>query len=50
MFIPMAGATTGAHRDLLFVASFTQQPEIQCLVFLGQIVSGDHPSQTHAQL
>ena len=41
LFVPTASATAGAHRDCLFVASFAQQPEIQCLVFRGQIVSGD---------
>ena len=33
LFVPTATATAGAHRDHLFVASFAQQPEIQCLVF-----------------
>ena len=50
MFVPTAGATTGSHRDCLFVASFAQQSEIQCLVFRGQIISGDLPSQTHAHM
>ena len=41
LFVPTASATAGAHRDRVFVASFAQQPEIQYLVFRGQIVSGD---------
>ena len=34
VFVPVyvASAMTGAHRDCLFLASFTQQPEIQYLV------------------
>ena len=43
LFMPIASGTAGAHRDHPFVASFTQQPEIQCLVFRGQIVSSDLP-------
>ena len=41
LFVPTASATAGAHRDHLFVASFAQQPEIQCLVFRGQIIYSD---------
>ena len=39
----VASALTGAHRDCLVLASFTQQPEIQHLVSRGQIVSTDLP-------
>ena len=41
MFVPVASALTGAHRDCLVLASFAQQPEIQHLVSQGQIVSAD---------
>ena len=43
VFVPTASVTAGAHRDRLFVASFAQQPKIQCLVFRGEIASGDLP-------
>ena len=43
LFVPVASALTGAHRDCLFLASFAQQPEIQHLVSRGQIVSADLP-------
>ena len=43
MFMPVASVLTGAHRDCLIVASFTQEPEIQRLVSRGQIVSADLP-------
>ena len=36
LFVPTASAMAGIHRDRLFVASFAQQPEIQCFVFWGQ--------------
>ena len=39
--MPTASAMAGARKDHLFVASFTQQPEIECFVFWDQIVSGD---------
>ena len=29
VFVPVASALTGTHRDHLFLASFAQQPEIQ---------------------
>ena len=41
--MPVASALTGTHRDNLIVASFGQEPEIQCLVSRGQIVSADLP-------
>ena len=31
-FVPVASTLTGVHGDTLVLASFTQQPEIQCLV------------------
>ena len=43
VFMSVAGALTGTHRDFLVVASFGQEPEIQCLVSRGQIVSTDLP-------
>ena len=43
MFVPVASALTGTHRDWLIVASFSQEPEIQCLVSRDQIVSADLP-------
>ena len=41
MFVPVASALNGTHRDWLIVASFSQEPEIQHLVSRGQIVSAD---------
>ena len=29
VFVPVASVLTGAHRDLLFLAYFAQQPEMQ---------------------
>ena len=43
VFVPIANALSGTHRDCLIVASFGQEPEIQCLVSRGQIVSNDLP-------
>ena len=43
MFVPVASALTGTHRDCLIVVSFGQEPEIQRLVSRGQIVSADLP-------
>ena len=43
VFVPVASALTGTHRDCLIVASFGQEPEIQHLVSRGQIVSADLP-------
>ena len=39
MFVPIASAMAGAHRDSLVTASNVQWPEIQPLVSQGQIVS-----------
>ena len=50
VFVPVASALTGTHRDCLFLASFAQQPEIQHLVSRGQIVSSDLPLLTDRQL
>ena len=41
MFVPVASTLTGAHGDSLVLVSFAQQPEIQRLVFRGQIISAD---------
>ena len=42
VFLPVASALTGAHRDSPFPASFAEQPEIQHLIVSqGQIVSAD---------
>ena len=49
VFVPTASGTTGARRHYLFVASFTQQPEIRYLVLWGQIISGDLPWWTDAR-
>ena len=39
VFVPVASALTGTHRDCLVVASFGQEPEIQRLVSRGQLTS-----------
>ena len=44
VFVLVASVLTGIHRDYLIVASFSQEPEIQCLVSRGQIVSADPPN------
>ena len=41
VFVLVASALTGTHRDYLIVASFSQKSEIQRLVSRGQIVSAD---------
>ena len=41
VFLPVASALTGAHRNCLVLASNAQQPEIQPLMLQGQIVSAD---------
>lgn len=41
VFVPVASALIGTHRDRLFLASFAQQPEIHSLACRGQIVSTD---------
>ena len=43
VFVPVARALTGTHRDCLIVVSFGQKPEMQRLVSQGQIVSTDLP-------
>ena len=43
VFVPVASVLTGTHRYSPIVASFGQEPEIQHLVFRGQIVSADLP-------
>ena len=43
----VASALMGTHRDCLIVASFGQEPEIQCLVSRGQIISADLPYIFH---
>ena len=49
MFVPVASATDGGHRDSPVVASVAQWPEIQPLVSRGQIVSGVLPLLTDRQ-
>ena len=39
MFVPVASATDGGHRDCPVLASVAQWPEIQPLVSRDQIVS-----------
>ena len=46
MFVPVASALTGAHRNHQVLASNAQQPEIQPLKSRGQIVSADSPLLT----
>ena len=46
MFVPVASALTGAHRNRQILASNPQQPEIQPLKLRGQIVSADPPLLT----
>ena len=41
VFVPVASATAGGHRDCPVLASVAQWPEIQHLVSRGQIVSAD---------
>ena len=41
VFVPVASATDGSHRDCPVLASVAQWPEIQPLVSRGQIVSAD---------
>ena len=43
VFMPVASATAGGHRDCSVLASVAQWPEIQHLVSKGQIVSADLP-------
>ena len=43
VFMPVASATAGGHRDCLVLGSVAQWPEIQPLVSRGQIVSADLP-------
>ena len=43
VFVPVASALIGTIRDYLIVASFGQEPEIQCLASRGQIISADLP-------
>ena len=43
VFVPIASAMAGGHRDCLVLASVAQWPEIQPLVSRGQIVSADLP-------
>ena len=43
VFVSVASATAGAHRDCPVLASIAQWPEIQPLVSRGQIVSADLP-------
>ena len=49
MFVPVANATDGGHRDCPVLASVAQWPEIQPLVSRGQIVSGVLPLLTDRQ-
>ena len=46
MFVPVASATDGGHRDCPVLASVAQWPEIQPLVSRGQIVSAVLPLLT----
>ena len=41
--MPVASALIGTNRDCLTVASFSQEPEKQCLMSRGQIISADLP-------
>ena len=41
VFVPVASATAGGHRDCPVLASVAQWPEIQHLVSRDQIVSAD---------
>ena len=41
VFVCVASALTGTHRDCLIVVSFGQEPDIEHLVFQGQIISAD---------
>ena len=43
VFVPIASATAGGHRDCPVLASVAQWPEIQPPVSRGQIVSADLP-------
>ena len=43
VFVPVASALIGTHRDCLIVSSCSQEPEIQYFVSQGQIVSADLP-------
>ena len=43
VFVPIASATAGGHKDCPVLASVAQWPEIQPLVSQGQIVSADLP-------
>ena len=43
VFVPVASAMVGGHRDCPVLASVAQWPEIQPLVSRGQIVSADLP-------
>ena len=45
VFMPVASATAGGHRDRPVLASVAQWPEIQPLVSRGQIIS--HNGRTH---
>ena len=49
VFVPVASATDGGHRDCPVLASVAQWPEIQPLVSRGQIVSGVLPLLTDRQ-
>ena len=49
MFVPVASTLTITHRDRLFLASFTQQPEIQHVVSQGQIIFTDRLPVTNGQ-
>ena len=46
MFVPIASAMTGVHRNRLVPASNAQCPEIQPPMSQGQIVSTDPPLLT----
>ena len=41
VFVPVASATAGGHRDCPVLASVAQWSEIQPLVSRGQIISTD---------
>ena len=42
VFVPVARATAGCHKDCQVLAPVAQWPEIQPLVSRGQIVSAYH--------
>ena len=50
VFVPIASAVTGIHRDCLVLAPNIQRPEIQSLMSRGQIVSTNLPLWTDRRI